>query len=200
MAVVTWNPSDKSAGITLSNGNLTAVSTATPGGVRATQPYSGSGKYYWETTASGWSGNTATGIASASAVLTTVGATPTQAALVYVSGNIWVNNANSGSTLGARGTADTIGIALDVAAGRVWFRVAPSGNWNGSGTANPATNTGGISVSALSGAVYQLFCAGPVVNSCTLNAAGAFSGTVPSGFVPAGDATAARQFAVSVVT
>lgn len=49
----TWNPSDKSANVTLSNGNLTATITANTAfyGARATIGKS-SGKWYWEQTVS----------------------------------------------------------------------------------------------------------------------------------------------------
>lgn len=47
----TWNPLDKSAVITLSGGNLTAAADGSNwGGVRATDAYKSSGKWYWEVT------------------------------------------------------------------------------------------------------------------------------------------------------
>ena len=178
---VAWNPSDVT-NVTLSNGNLTATSSSN-GGTRTTKSYS-SGKYYWEATVSSWqNANTGVGIATSTAVLSSVGATPTQAAVVFKSGNIWVNNVATGTSLGARANGNTIGIALDVGSKLIWFRVAPSGNWNNSGTADPATGTGGISISALTTALFALFCTGPVIDVATINVGGsAFSGSVPSGF------------------
>ena len=50
MAYATWNPSDKHADITLSNGNLTAAnSVGGYKGVRATLGVT-SGQHYWEIT------------------------------------------------------------------------------------------------------------------------------------------------------
>ena len=46
---VTWNPSNKNAGITLSNGNLTASCVSGWVGVKATQ-FVTTGKWYWEIT------------------------------------------------------------------------------------------------------------------------------------------------------
>lgn len=48
-STTTWNPSDKSAGITLSNGNLTASYSAHTNNVRATTGKQ-TGKWYWEVT------------------------------------------------------------------------------------------------------------------------------------------------------
>ena len=51
LAQSTWNPSDKTSGVTLSNGNLSASVTnvATRDGVRGTLSHA-SGKYYFEVT------------------------------------------------------------------------------------------------------------------------------------------------------
>ncbi|WP_024834549.1 hypothetical protein [Ruminiclostridium josui] len=46
---VTWNPTDKEWGVTLSNGNLTATISGLSSGVRASLGKS-SGKWYWECT------------------------------------------------------------------------------------------------------------------------------------------------------
>ena len=80
---------------------------------------------------------------------------------------------------------DVIGIALDVGAQLAWFRVAPSGNWNGSGTANPATGTGGLSLASITNVddcPLVGFFPG-IGESATANFGdSAFSGAVPSGF------------------
>ncbi|TSC88001.1 MAG: hypothetical protein G01um10145_950 [Microgenomates group bacterium Gr01-1014_5] len=73
----TWNPSDKSASITLSGSDLTATgptSGSTFFSVRATMGKS-SGKWYWETTggSTAYAGNVAVGIGSSSQTLTPSG-------------------------------------------------------------------------------------------------------------------------------
>lgn len=186
MANTTWNPADKSSVVALSGGNLTATTTTTGtgGGVRSLISQS-SGKYYYEIQMTVWvSSSSGPGAANASATLTSMGNVPTNAALVYPSGAIWVNNANSGSSLGARAAGNIIGIALDLNNKQIWFRVAPAGNWNGSGTANPATNTGGISVSSIAaGSVFAAAAPWNVNEACVANFGdSAFSGAVPSGF------------------
>jgi hypothetical protein len=176
-----WNPADINS-MTLSAGNLTATSTAGSGGVRGVS-YA-SGKFYWECAMATWANaNTAPGIASASAILSNFGATPTQAALVRQNGLIWVNNVSTGNSLGARASGDVIGIALDIGSRLIWFRLAPSGNWNGSSTANPATGTGGLNISGLLGALYPAFAGAASGDQCSINVGGSsFVGSVPSGF------------------
>src|ERR1700688_4047700 len=63
MTTTTWNPSDKSAGITLSGGNLVATGSASPASVRSTA--SRLSKYYFEVTATTAGSNMAIGIADA---------------------------------------------------------------------------------------------------------------------------------------
>lgn len=48
---------------------------------------------------------------------------------------------------------NVIGIAVDITAGLIWFRLSATGNWNNSPTANPATGVGGISF-AITGPLY----------------------------------------------
>jgi hypothetical protein len=76
-----------------------------------------------------------------------------------------------------------------VPAGQLWFRVVPSGDWNASGTADPATGVGGIDVfmdttsGVLERPFYPSFAAAVAGESATVNfGAGGFSGSVPSGF------------------
>lgn len=176
----TWNPSDRTA-TTLSNGNLSTQATAA-GGVRSVFSAS-TGKWYWEVLFVGGSGG-AFGIANASAVLSTAWTTPTNAALAY-NGATYVNNVvQSGAGIAITGAGQTVGIALDLTALRIWFRnVTTAGNWNNSGTANPATNTGGLNITVLGTPLFAMV----VTNATTLQTtadfgATAFVGAVPSGF------------------
>lgn len=176
----TWNAADLAA-VTLSNGNLTATTTSAQGGVRGVAALS-SGKNYCEYTIKTIISNAlAVGFALASTNLATSGLVG--AAIMNRLGAIFVNNVNSGVGLGTRAANDIIGIAVDISGKLIWFRVAPAGNWNASGTANPATGAGGISLTALSGALYPVFLSGGIGDAVTANfGATAFSGAVPSGF------------------
>ena len=184
----TWNPADKSVNITLSNGNLTATNGATAGdnGVRSVTSKS-TGKYYVEFTITGVLGgpDTGIGIATSSAALT-IGATSTGGLICYAgTGNIYFNGSfTSISTGGSTGIGTVWCMAIDLANSKGWFRIN-GGNWNGSGTDNPATNTGGINIATLfpTNAAYAFFCANANAAGVTANFGGtAFSFTVPSGF------------------
>jgi hypothetical protein len=183
MANTTWNPADKSATMTLSGGNLVATGTGAIAWVRAVDKKT-TGKFYWELTATAWS-NSNSGLGFCPSGL----ANPNLASgaglcAVYATGIIFVNGTNVG-TLGARSAGDIIGIALDVGAQLAWFRVAPSGNWNGSGTASPGTGVGGLSLTSITN-VDDCPLAGfypGTSESATANFGdSAFSGAVPSGF------------------
>lgn len=189
MANTTWNPADKIANVTLSNGNLTAAFAGVAGqGVRTIASQT-SGKYYFEYTGTAWSGgNLVAGIAVATTSLTNLyaGNSTADCVVVETGGFLFVDGAASGS-IGATPAGAVVGIALDVTSQLIWFRIAPSGNWNGSGTANPATGTGGLSTAAVTGggaAVYGV--TGTFTGSGDTIIANfgdsAFTGAVPSGF------------------
>lgn len=181
----TWSPTDL-AQITLSGGNLSAQSTGTSAGVRHMTGHS-SGKYYWEVTTINWGGTgTETGLATSSAALAgggVAGQAVVTRSVGGFNGAIYINGSDSGSRLGVM-TNVIVGIAADLTGGLIWYRIAPTGNWNGSGTANPATGVGGISLGALAGTtLLPLFAALSATEDVTANFGGsAFSGTVPSGF------------------
>src|SRR5215472_12657550 len=146
MPATNWNPSDLS-NVTLSGGNLVATVSAATGGVRSVASLS-SGKYYWECTYTTINTNSlTTGLWLASASL---GSPTTGTAWAARStGNIFINNVNTGSTLGIINPGSVLCIAVDFTAQLIWFRVGAAGQWNGSGTANPATGTGGLSTSSI---------------------------------------------------
>ena len=104
---------------------------------------------------------------------------------MYMSGNIWSNGTTTGISLGARSAGNVIGVAIDLDNRKIWFRVAPSGNWNNSGTANPATNTGGIVHPTGTMVPFCTFggVSGTAGTTFTANfGATAFSGAAPPGF------------------
>ena len=189
-----WNPADQSANIILSNSNLTAtISTgATDNAVRSTKSHATSGKYYAEFTANFGAApgaDTGVGIATSTAVLTSVGATSTNALLCYVSGNIYFNGSFTTTNVGSGINTGVICMAIDLDNKTSWFRLN-NGPWNNPNAgANPATNTGGNSISAVfsgSTAAYAIFTANYNANVPAITAnfgATAFSFAVPSGFV-----------------
>lgn len=101
---------------------------------------------------------------------------------------------NQGSIYGLSGALNpgwsmgtVVGVAIDLGAKLVWYRSTANSNWNNSGTANPATGTGGLSYTT-TGALFPVvsFSGNAGVdsqNGCVLNAGGfSFFLTVPSGF------------------
>jgi hypothetical protein len=149
--LTTFNPTDMpgSVGsIAFSNDNLTAtVSIAGFCGARSVRGFL-SGKRYWENTIDATATNSiCVGVCPGSHHISSAGFNGV--AVVHRLGGIFVDGVNVG-TLAALNVGDIIGIAVDFSSALIWFRIAPSGNWNGSGTADPAIGAGGISISALS--------------------------------------------------
>jgi hypothetical protein len=180
----TWNPADL-VNTTLSNANLTATSQASSGGVRATCSVS-AGKVYWEVTlATITNSSTVTGCARTTANLANMAGLGTNNAAVLFGNGIININAGFAGSLAVPVSGSVIGIAVDFGAAKIWFRIAPSGNWNGSGTADPATGAGGFSISAIAGgALYPNFSTSSTAGEVIIGNFGgsAFTGSVPSGF------------------
>jgi hypothetical protein len=180
-----WNQLDLSATVTLSGGNLTASFGAGGSGVRSTMSVS-SGKYYWEFAfGPSLQSNTVCGLATAAASLTGIPTTAAGSAIINGSGTVNINGTQQGATglLGGFGSGGIACFAFDATAQLIWVRNGAAGNWNGSGTANPATGTGGFSTAALTGSLFAY--AGATTSSTAVTAnfgASAFTGAVPSGF------------------
>lgn len=189
---VTWDPVTAAA-VTLSGGNLVVTSTSAAineqgAHVAGTSSHS-SGKYYFEVTstiaASG--GNMSTGIGTPTSTFTGIGnGGGVVGAIVYTgsgSGAIWVNGSNTVS-LGTFMNGNIAGVAADLDNRRIWFRKNSAGNWNNSGTASPATNTGGFALPAGAMVPFAVFGGGSAAGSTwTANfGASGFAGTVPTGF------------------
>lgn len=182
----TLNPADL-ANCTLSGGNLTATSGGvSDGGVRSTTSYA-TGKLYFEVTYnSGAAGlHDGCGILTPTQSLTTIG--NGNGGFVFLYGNTWVYFNGSGSVQLGSNTAfgTVICFAIDLVNQQGWVRMN-AGNWNASGTANPATNTGGISISGLfssSAALAVIETANTGAAQSTINfGATNFAQTVPGGF------------------
>lgn len=188
-AITTWNPSDKSADIALSDANRTAERTAATLGAyvnaRGTRSRS-TGKFYFEATQIG-DGQIAIGLANASLTL--------NGTVLGVSNSIayWAHDGDL--RIGGvevyyaqiMASGDTSRIAVDFVNKRVWVSKV-GGDWNGDSGANPSTNTGGGDFSAgMTGAAFPACCFNSTAQGQTLNTGQLpFVGAVPSGFRPWG--------------
>lgn len=187
-----WSPVNKNSRVALSGGNLVAT---VPNGQPVTTWFAGRSdaaitagqKRYWELTLTAASvavemgagiANSATSFADNFYI-----GNDTNGLAYYGDGSIAYNNASILTGLSTLAVGDVIGIALD-AGNKIWVR-RNGGLWMNSGTANPATNTGGsVLAGGLTGTVYpaynHLINGGPSV--WTANFAGPFAFAAPSGF------------------
>jgi hypothetical protein len=140
----TWDPATKTANITLSGGDLSAAHGATSGygGAQATVSKS-SGSYYYEYTITGGAtANHTPGLIASGGALNQYLAWNFNRGVGYdpSTGAVSVRDVVIGTAATASSSA-VLGIAVDATSKLFWIRVN-GGNWNNSGTANPATSTG----------------------------------------------------------
>jgi hypothetical protein len=182
MANTAWSTTDKTASATLSNSNLTITSASSAQGARGADRQV-AGQFYFEITPTSWTAGGAVGVANSQATFTS---STLNTATVGTNGNIVVNNVNTGVTLGTIAAASTVGIAVDLTNRRIWFRIAPSGNWNGNAGYAPNTGVGGVDISPAGGVGIPLhpfayIQANPQVYTANFGDT-AFVGAVPSGY------------------
>ena len=174
----TWNSDDKSANITLSNGDLTATSINQAWkSVRATKGKS-AGKWYWEVTISVDADRCLVGVGTIDeSVDTYVGDTVYGYSYYSPDGNKFHDD--TGTSYGSGFTTnDIIGVALDLDNGKIWF--SKNGAWQNSG--DPEADTG-EAWSGLSGTFFPMYSPYSNTEAATANfGASAFSHSVPSGF------------------
>lgn len=167
----TWNPSDKNASITLSNGNLTAACTSSGiGGVRSIVGVS-TGKWYWELTVQTANAREIVGAADSGYSLAAIlGNSANSYGYFAFDGN--KRNNSSATAYGASyGNTDIISVLLDMDAGTITF-------WK-SGV------TQGQAFSGLTGTQFAAFSGGSASNTeqVTANFGGtAFTYTPPAGY------------------
>lgn len=173
-----WNSADKAAGITLSNGDLTAAGSV---GVRSTISKA-AGKHYWEILNElSTNDNKRVAIAKSTADLTIVfGFDGNANAYAWRSDGTYYNGPAGTAAAPSFTAGDRLMCALDLDNGKLWW--GKNGTWNGSG--DPAAGTGAIA-SSISGTYFAGWCAQASNGSaqCTANfGATALTYTPPTGF------------------
>jgi hypothetical protein len=180
-----FNPSDLTAGIALSNNNLTATNSA--GTDNAVRSNAGTEfvKVYMEFVAGATFGgtDTAVGLATPTANLTTIGVAGVGGVILKAAGTVYLNGTLQALTAMPVGPGDTVRIAYDWNAQKMWFSVN-GGNWNGNATYDPATGVGGIIPGFSSVAAFAVFCSNSAGSGVTANfGATAFTYAMPSGYM-----------------
>jgi len=113
------------------------------------------GKYYSEYLWTNGAANLGIGIANGAATLSNVVGTGINACCNNSNDRITVNGAMQSQNIGSISNGGITYIALDVGNQLIWFRNGATGNWNGDGSANPATGTGGISFRPIATGLVQ---------------------------------------------
>ena len=204
MSATILNSSD-SFNMVVTNGGLTAYATndLANANVRSTTSKT-SGKFYLEFLSSVSNAAAYVGFANSTFVLTAEGgiSDKNSGAWFGTEGGLYVNGNTLGG-LGAFTTGETAQFAIDFTNSLYWGAV-DGGEWNGSGTAEPATGVGGISfASAVSGGAgspwFVLVGAqnSQPVSDITVNFGNSsYAYTAPSGFT-GWDAAAGETFALA---
>lgn len=180
MGYTTWNPADKHADISLSGDNLIAENTNW--GVHAVRSITGvsSSKWYWEVTIN---------VDNSAQRYNSVGIGTTDAGLGIDPGQdvngygYWGRDGKKyhnavGLAFGSSYSQVTIGIALDMDTGKLWWSL--NGSWQASGNPGAGTNE---AYSGISGTFYPMLSMYGLNSRATANfGASAFSYAVPGGF------------------
>jgi hypothetical protein len=179
------------AELTLTDSNLTAENTNSinhAAGARSTVSHT-AGKYYYEFTRT-TALDTGVGIGTADAVVS--GIEDIWLGLTQIGMGLWVGDWPDADVYFGEASIPTVGpcidgdvlcTAVDLDNDRIWFRVN-GGDWNNSPAADPATNTGGIDISAIpAGDRYVWVDAEEPGDTVTFNfGRTAYAHTPPTGF------------------
>jgi hypothetical protein len=177
-----------SAGVVISNGNLTVThgTTNNGAGVFSTAAQSSS-KYYFEITVqvATFSGHGSGIKLYATGAFSDAGGNFTGGVgVAHGSSNsfIYSNGVSTGKDLGVTAVNDIFGFAIDLTARLAWIR-RNGGNWNADVAANPVTGTNGVAIPAGSMAPMVRFTNQQATAAFTGNfGQSAFAFTAPSGF------------------
>lgn len=151
--ITTWDPAAKGSTLTLSNGNLTATGdTINNLNVRATTSLTNGVRVVRHS----YTGAAFVGFCNATfPTISTADALGDDANGVryYPSNGQVILNGVTLSTVATAAAGAAIDLAIDLTNRKLWVRVN-GGNWNNNPAGNPATNSLGISISGLTGALY----------------------------------------------
>lgn len=182
-----FNAADKSSGVTLSNADLTASTAAAAINGARTTTSKAAGKYYVEFTVDAAVGATFVCgpiVGNASMPLTNFADVGGNGIVYWQDGRVFRAGALQG-TIQTFATGDVVGVALDLDSKKIWYR-RNAGSWNNNVTHNPATNTGGFSVSAITGNLFAGW-QGSTTSQATLNPGSTtYANPAPAGFLALG--------------
>lgn len=193
-STTTWNPSDKDPGITLSGGNLVATSSTTLANctvsgycaVRSIASHVTSGKFYYEVTTANQGAapfDNCLGIANSAKNLgVNLRTGAADAASICDNGTVTIPG--GGGTAASFVSGNVVSVAVDLGNSKIWFRVN-NGNWDNVPGDDPATNTGGFTISTLNAGPYFAIVQGSndANTGFTANFGGSsYAQSVPSGF------------------
>lgn len=183
----TFDPVNISAGMVLSNGNLTATGPAAGAGHNARSITShNSGQFYFSAVLTSGDGGVAIGIGNASALSSNYIGIDLNSVAYFPSGGVVINNATV-ATIATYSNGNTLDAAVDYTAHKIWFRVN-GGGWNNDIIANqnPATGAGGVSLATLNAGPYFAQVTGGNASSNTSFTANfgatAYTNPAPSGY------------------
>jgi hypothetical protein len=184
--------------VTMSNGNLTAThnNTTNDSGAMSAN-YIASGKCYFEITVTQRTGSASNNIGIILSGGTFINASSGfNTVSIFNSGGVYNHNSNVFNFPTILATGDVVGFAIDLNARLAWIRVN-GGNWNNSGSADPATGTGGMTFIAGSFAPFVRFAT--VLNDAYTGNFGqsAFAFTKPVGFASGWQASSGFKLSTS---
>jgi len=185
-----WSLTDKSPFVTIS-GTGSLISAAFNGtlatAVRGVTPRNTDKRYFEVKSVGAITVTTASaiGITTGAADLDAIADTGLLTAGINVrNGNIFFNGTTTIATFGTRADGDVFRFAVDFTNKRLWITYN-NNNWNNSGSADPATNVGGIDISSVFGtaAAYPVAMFETLAVSQVITVDPAFAFAVPAGFV-----------------
>ncbi len=157
IAPTTWNPSDKSANITLSGSNLTATDTATDTRalVRATTSKT-SGKWHFEATLVSGTVSPGIGVANATASLTAYLGVDNNGIGWFCTGSVNRNGGQQG-VVDSYAATDILAVEVDLDNHLIYFQK------------NGGSRSSGFDISAITGALFPTFSGYDLNSAMTAN-------------------------------
>lgn len=165
--------------LSYSNGDSTVSNNANTSGARFARGLDGKTSGKWFTRLTLANGGTSRGIGLCLASIGgTTGGTNGTSRWVWTGTTVFTNSANLTMPANISTSNGDYEIAYDLDANLLWVRAA-GGEWNNSGSADPATGTGGLDISGRGAAAAHVM--GLMPNNTTASSTFA-TGTAPSGF------------------